>query len=846
MKKLLIVDGNSIINRAFYGIRPLSTSDGQPTNAIFGTVNILAKHIDSRKPDYCAIAFDLREPTFRHKFFEDYKAGRRPMPEELAAQFDLAKECAAALGFLPLSAVGYEADDILGTLARIAGEEGDIKTYIVTGDRDSLQLINSNTTVLLETNNGTVEFDEKKFVETYGVESGQFVDIKALMGDSSDNIPGVPGVGEKTALKLISEYGSIGAIYERLDGSGGESLPGLTPALRTKLEAGRESAHLSRRLAKIEENVPLDFGFDNLSTSGLDRERARELFLKLEFSAFIKRFGLDAPVSEAEKLPETAEIGASELGGISAGEIVFDYSDKEGESAHFVIYDGKKIYKYSDSPAPLGAFLEGRRVICYDCKRIYKILSGMGVHWRGCSFDVMLAAYVVNSSDSSFDLPRLIIEYLGGIHDENIPAPVSILRLSGPLDRAVKESGQAELLNDIELPLSGVLADMELSGFRIDLGGIREYGVLLDAAARELEERIYYLAGGEFNINSPKQLSEILFVRLGLPNSKKTKTGFSTSAEVLEKLRGHPIIEDILDYRKVTKLSSTYVEGLLRVADQNSRVHTNFKQTGTATGRLSSTEPNLQNIPIRTELGRELRRFFVPRRHDYLLIDADYSQIELRLLASVSEDENMINAFLSGEDIHTSTAATVFKVSPSEVTPELRKRAKAVNFGIMYGIGEYSLSQDLGISVASAKRYIESYLASFPQIDAYLKDTIKKAYESGYVTTMFGRRRYIAELKAQNRNMRAFGERVAMNSPIQGTAADIIKIAMINVSRRLRESGIDARLILQVHDELLIETNKNCAEAAREILREEMERAAAIRVPLLVDVSVGETWLDCR
>ncbi len=844
MKKLLIVDGNSIINRAFYGIRPLSTSDGQPTNAIFGTVNILAKHIEARKPDYCAIAFDLREPTFRHEIFGDYKAGRRAMPEELAAQFDLAKECATALGFVPLSAVGYEADDILGTLARVAGEESNIKTYIVTGDRDSLQLIDSDTTVLLETNGGTVEFDDKKFIETYGVEPGQFVDIKALMGDSSDNIPGVPGIGEKTALKLISEYGSISAIYERLDSSGTDALPGVTPSLRAKLETGRESALLSRRLAEIEKNVPLDLEFDSLKMTGLNRERARELFLKLEFSAFIKRFGLDAPVSEAERLPEITEIDARELAGISAEEIVFDYSGEE--SAHFVIYDGRMIYKYSGSPAPLGDFLEGRRVICYDCKRLYKILSGMGVHWRGCSFDVMLAAYVVNSSDSSFELPRLIIEYLGGICDENIPDAVSIMRLSVILDKAVKESGQAELMNNIELPLAGVLADMELSGFRIDLDGIREYGVQLDAVARELEERIYYLAGGEFNINSPKQLSEILFVRLGLPNSKKTKTGFSTSAEVLEKLRGHPIIEDILDYRKVTKLKSTYVEGLLRVADQNSRVHTNFKQTGTATGRLSSTEPNLQNIPIRTELGRELRRFFVPRGHDYLLVDADYSQIELRLLASVSQDENMISAFLSGEDIHTSTAATVFGVSPSEVTPELRKRAKAVNFGIMYGIGEYSLSQDLGISVASAKHYIEGYLASFPQIDEYLKDTIKKAYESGYVTTMFGRRRYITELKAQNRNMRAFGERVAMNSPIQGTAADIIKIAMINVSRRLRESGIDARLILQVHDELLIEANRNCAEVAREILREEMERAAVLRVPLLVDVSMGETWLDCK
>lgn len=837
MKKLLAVDGNSIINRAFYGIRPLSTSDGLPTNAVYGTVNILAKHLEALNPDYCVIAYDLREPTFRHEFYDKYKAGRRPMPDELAAQFDIAKECAEILGYAPLSLAGYEADDILGTVARAAEEAGGIETYIVTGDRDSLQLIDGNTTVLLETNSGTVKYDTGKFIETYGISPGQFVDVKALMGDSSDNIPGVPGIGEKTALKLISEFGSLDDLYEKLEAAA------LTPSVKNKLVSGRESATVSRRLAEINRLVPLEIRFSDYSCKGIDRERAKVLFTRLEFAGFIRRFGLDGQIAVAEEIPEILEISADRLCDITSEKIALDFTENNSE---FVIYDGVKLYGYKGDIAPLLELLSGRQVICHDCKKLYKSLSKLGCHWRGCALDVMLAAYVVNSGDSSFEIPRLVIEYLGSNFDESVPMPVYIWRLAGVLERAAEESGQAGLLHKIEMPLAGVLADMELAGFKIDCDGIRDYGRQLDMAARELEERIYYYAGGQFNINSPKQLSEILFVRLGLPHSKRTKTGLSTNAEVLEKLRGYPIIDEILDYRKVTKLKSTYVDGLLREADCSSRVHTNFRQTGTATGRLSSTEPNLQNIPVRTELGRELRRFFVPESREYLLIDADYSQIELRLLANISADENMIRDFLSGADIHTSTAAIVFGVSPAEVTPELRKRAKAVNFGIMYGIGEYSLSQDLGISVAAAKRYIESYLASYPKIDAYLKNTIKKAYEDGYVTTMFGRRRYIHELKAQNRNLRSFGERVAMNSPIQGLAADIIKIAMINVHKRLRECGIDARLILQVHDELLIEAHKSCAAAARQILREEMERAATFRVPLLVDVNSGATWYDCK
>lgn len=839
MKKLLVVDGNSIINRAFYGIRPLTTSYGQHTNAIYGMVNILLKHIESIKPDFCAVAFDLREPTFRHKMYSEYKAGRRAMPEELASQFDYAKKCCEMLGFTVVSVKGFEADDILGTYAKMAEDSGDVAAHIVTGDRDSLQLINKNTTVFLETNSGTVRFDRDKFVEVYGIEPNQFVDVKALMGDGSDNIPGVSGIGEKTAIKLVSEFGTLDRIFENYQESS------LGKAVKAKLEVGRDNAYMSKDLATIVQNVPCEIDIFNLGDGIMDRESALELFEKLEFSGFIKRFALDTETTDSsvEKVKiESIEIGENELNGITEEEIYLDYDVQNG----FFILSGDKLFKYSGKIDSLINFLNEHIIVCYDCKHIYKIFAELGCNWRGCNLDVMLAAYVVNSGDSSFSMERLVMEYAGSIIDDNVPRVVYIKKISDLLRNAVANSGQNSLLYEIEMPLAAVLCDMELAGFKINKEGIESYGRTLETLARELAERIYFYAGGEFNINSPKQLGTVLFERLGLPCSKKTKSGYSTSADVLEKLKNYPIVEDILDYRKVTKLKGTYTDGLQKVADTNNRVHTNFKQTGTATGRLSSTEPNLQNIPIRTDLGRELRRFFVPENENYVIIDADYSQIELRLLANISDDKNMIDAFLSGEDIHTSTASAVFGVHLDAVTSEHRKRAKAVNFGIMYGIGEYSLSQDLGISVAQAKRYIESYLASYPEIDAYLKDTIQQAYKDGYVTTIFGRRRYISELKAQNRNLKSFGERVAMNSPIQGSAADIIKIAMINVSRKLKECNIDARLILQVHDELLIEANKNCAAEAFEILKTEMENAVSLKVPLDVDIHIGENWFECK
>jgi len=839
MKKLLIVDGNSIINRAFYAIRPLTTSSGLHTNAIFGMINILTKHIESVKPDYCAVAFDLRAPTFRHKMYSEYKAGRRAMPQELAMQFEPAKECVKALGFSVLSMESYEADDILGTLSLNAKQYDDVKCYIVTGDRDALQLIDDTTTVLLETNKGTVEFDRAHFTEQYGVSPESFIDVKALMGDSSDNIPGVPGIGEKTALKLIAEFGSIDNLYSNLvEGK-------FTPSVYAKLSTGQKSAKMSKELATIFRTVPNMPTIDALGNGNIDAVAAADIFTKLEFVGFMKRFGLESVKKDSVNIDdiEIVNIDADGLSRIKNDTLAFDIvNDKK------YVYDGTTVYNYTgELNALVACFESNRRILCHDCKKIYKYFDGFSVKWRGCDLDIMLAAYVVNSGDSSFDMPRLVMEYLGETLDERVPSVVYIYKLAPALSKAVSDSYQDKLLYDIEMPLSAVLADMEEAGCRVDVNGIADYGCHLSEVAKQLEERIYYYAGGEFNINSPKQLGEVLFERLGLPCDKKTKTGYSTNAETLNKLLPHhPIIEEILEYRQVTKLKSTYVDGLLKVVDENSRIHTNFKQTGTATGRLSSTDPNLQNIPVRTELGRELRRYFITQNQDYVLIDADYSQIELRLLAAISGDFDMTEAFISGKDIHTSTAATVFNVDPDEVTGELRKRAKAVNFGIMYGIGEYSLSQDLGISVAQAKRYIADYLASYPAIDAYLKGTVKQAYEDGYVTTLFGRRRYITELKSQKRPLRAFGERVAMNSPIQGSAADIIKVAMINVNKRLSKAGIDARLILQVHDELIIEAHRDCADIAFDVLKNEMEGAIKLSVPLDVEICQGDTWFECK
>ena len=848
MKTLLCIDGNSILNRAFYGIRPLTAKDGTPTNALYGMINIFTKHIEDYKPDFAAVAFDLKAPTFRHKMYDEYKAGRHAMPEELAAQMPIAKQIVPMLGLHVLQMEGYEADDILGTLAAMArAYSEDCRALVLTGDRDSLQLIDATTNVLLATNQDTLVMDRDAFFAKYGVEPSQFVDVKALMGDSSDHIPGVPGIGEKTALKLISEYGSLDGVYEQLPTAKH------TPSVRAKLESGKESAYLSQSLARICCQVPLEVTLDDLSYTGIDRAAAREMFTRLEFTGYIKRFGLDAvdaPVSQApaeqEQIsPAQAEVALTEVHALT--ELVGDLLGMDLTDGVLTLTDGAHLLRYTGELAALQEFLADKQVAAYDCKSLYRALSAQGCNWKGCGFDVMLAAWVDDPGQGSYAMDRLCLAYLGSICQPEQPAALYAWRMVAPLTEKLKQSGQYELLMDVEMPLAAVLADMEDVGCLVNREGIARYGALLDAHVEQLEERIHFSAGTPFNINSPKQLGEVLFERLGLPAGKKTKTGYSTNAEVLEKLKKyHPIVEDILEYRQMTKLKSTYVEGLLAVADEQGRIHTTFKQTGTATGRLSSAEPNLQNIPIKTELGRELRRYFIPQNEDYVLLDADYSQIELRLLAVISDDAAMKQAFIDGQDIHTATACRVFGVTPEQVTVELRKRAKAVNFGIVYGMGEFSLAEDLHISRAAAKEYIDGYMAGYPGVSAYLSDVVKQAYDDGYVTTVFGRRRAIPELAAQNKNLKHFGERVAMNSPIQGTAADIIKIAMIRVDRALKQSGLDARLILQVHDELIVECHKDCRDAVLQMLQHEMEHAAEFSVPLSVEAKWGKDWYEAH
>lgn len=844
MKKMLVIDGNSILNRAFYGIRLLTNKDGLYTNAIYGMVTMISRHIESLSPDYCAVAFDLKAPTIRHKMYDGYKANRKGMPEELAVQLPYAKECMADLGMSVVTCEGYEADDILGTLADKMSKKG-IEVYVLTGDRDSLQLIDEHISVLLAKTKETILMNPAEFQNQYGITPDRFVDVKALMGDSSDNIPGVAGVGEKTALKLISEHRSVAELYENLDEAG------LSDGLKKKLEAGREMAELSRKLAEICRTVPISTKEEDYAYVGPRAAELKALFVKLEFTALIKKFGLDRVDASSNDLNEAkiespkmvvqGECAPCEL----SGETIAVFLKDELIS----LFDGSRICEISleENKEILSRMLCEKELLCYDSKRLYSELKSKGILLSRPAFDCMLAAYVLDSNRASPSLSELSVRYRGESPKEEDSVCVLIWDLSLILKKEIEENGFSVLLSDIELPLAFVLAEMEEEGFCIDKEGIENYGETLSEAAKILQERIYSYAGEEFNISSPKQLGEVLFEKMGLPKSRKTKTGYSTDAETLQKLISrHPIIEDILEYRQVTKLKSTYADGLAKAADEKGRVHSILNQTGTATGRLSSSEPNLQNIPVRTELGRQFRRFFVPKSDEYVLIDADYSQIELRLLAHISGDQNMIDAFLSGEDIHTMTAAKVFGVAPDQVSSDLRKKAKAVNFGILYGIGEYSLSEDLGISRAQAKEYIDSYFAEFGEIRAYLDRVREEAKRDGFVTTFFGRRRYIPELASSNKNLQHFGERVAMNSPIQGTAADVIKIAMIRVARELKEQKLDARLILQVHDELILEAHRDCAEKAREILIDCMEGAASLSVPLSVEAAMGSDWFEAK
>ena len=844
MKSLLIIDGNSILNRAFYGVRPLTNSAGLPTNALFGMLSILQRQLNDIKPDYAAIAFDLPAPTFRHKEYAEYKAGRKKMPDELAAQLPYSKRLSEALGLTVLELSGYEADDILGTVSAMAEKDG-VKCFVLTGDRDSLQLISDGTSVLLATNSDTVKFDRAAFFEKYGFMPESFVDMKALMGDSSDNIPGVPGIGEKTAQKLITEFGNIDKVYEELENAG------LGKSARQKMEDGKELAYLSKKLATIVRDAPIGKTLTELETHGFDTQQLYKLLTELEFTSHIKRLGLEGggkEPTESVKEESTFEVRVITPDGLSAlrGQILgFVFEDSTAYlSSENVCYKAELESFKALAEAIVNNDI---RAVVHDSKRVVSLFSSVGVTFR-CENDVMLAAYVVAPSRSSYVLSELADIYLGGLGESTPEKEANALfRLNTVLSEKLKESGQYDLCKNIEIPLAAVLADMEDIGFKLDVPAISAFLERLKETESDYASRIYMLAGRTFNINSPKQLGEVLFEELQLPAGKKTKTGYSTNAEVLEKLRdAHPIVSEILEYREVMKLRSTYAEGLLRAADDLGRVHTKFNQTIAVTGRLSSTEPNLQNIPVRSELGREMRRFFVAKDEDHCLIDADYSQIELRLLAHIARDSVMTEAFVSGEDIHTVTASQVFGVPVDRVTTEMRKRAKAVNFGIVYGMGEFSLAGDIGVSRKEAGQYIKNYFEKYTGIDAYLKAAVEAAKELGYVETVFGRRRYIPELTSQKAMLRAFGERVAMNSPIQGSSADIIKLAMINVHRALKSEGLDAHLILQIHDELIIESSKKDAEKASEILKREMENVVQLTVPLTVDLQVGATWFDCK
>ena len=851
MKKLMILDGNSVVNRAFYGVRPLNAPDGTPTNAVYGFLAILQKLFEGEAPDSLCVAFDLPAPTFRHEMYEGYKAQRKPMPEELAVQMPLLKETLDAMHIRRLEAAGWEADDVLGAVSAICEKSG-WACEIVTGDKDSFQLITETTSVLhVKSRMGqteTILYDRARFEEEYGFAPPLMVDLKALMGDASDNIPGVPGIGEKTALDLVRRYGRVADIYAGLD-----SLD-IKDSVRKKLAAGRESAEMSYTLATISREAPVELKPEDASWS---QDFGPELYAVLDrlgFRRFIEKWGL-APAPEAVQetesraMPELSALTAQEaeariraaetLGLALPGDDLDSLSLCDGEAIFTLNWgelgeDYNRLLRLVFSPEV--------KKSAHGVKDLMGLALAEGLGTEGFVFDTELAAYVLDPTESGYDLGKLTKRYLGA----ELPEARAALELMAPMRAKLAENGAEKLYFDIELPLCQVLAEMERAGFLVDRKALADFGESLTAGIDALQRGIWELAGHEFNINSPKQLGEVLFDELMLPAGKKTKTGWSTNADILEKLIGkHPIIGDILEYRMLTKLKSTYADGLLKVISTDGRIHTNFRMTVTATGRLSSTEPNLQNIPVRRELGAQIRRMFVAAP-GCVLVDADYSQIELRLLAHISGDETMQNAFKSGEDIHAVTASQVFGLPLAEVTPAQRSSAKAVNFGIVYGISAFSLAQDIKVSPAEARAYIDANMQKYHGVREYMDRVIAEAKERGYVETLFGRRRPVPELKASNFNTRSFGERVARNMPIQGTAADIIKLAMVNVRRRLRAEGLEARLILQVHDELIAECPEREAERVAALLEEEMERAVTLSVPLTAEAHSGHSWAEAH
>lgn len=845
MKKLLCVDGNSLLNRAFYGVKPLTTRDGKNTNATFGFIKMLSNHLESVKPDYAAIAFDLKKPTFRHEKCDFYKANRKGMPSELAEQLDDSKKAAQLLGFHMITKEGFEADDILGTLSEY-GKQG-IQVYILTGDRDSYQLVNENVTVLYLSTKETTPIDEKAVDEKYGVKPVSLIEVKALMGDSSDNIPGVKGIGEKTAIDLIKRYETVENLYNNLENAD------ISKGVKAKLSEDKEMAFVSRFLAEIVKNVPLDTSLDELEYNGTDKAGLLDLCESLELESIIKSMGLRDMQME-----------------LCTEEICFTYTGirtvKEIGSNNFALWadsQNSKIYVFSDNSnryilpmdeKTVGDIFgdENKEVTVHDVKSLLKEMRVYGIDSIKCKFyDVMLASYVVDPSSVVND-ENLVSAYgTSGVNindsiQKGLLCAENLFKLKSELEEKIKNNGQEYLLYEVEFPLALVLEDMENEGFKINKEALEKYGRDLDERIALRQESIFALAGEEFNINSPKQLGEVLFEKMMLPPVKKTKSGYSTDAETLEKLRPHsPIIDMILEYRTVSKLKSTYADGLIKALGDDGRLHTNFKQALTLTGRLSSSEPNLQNIPIRTPEGREIRKVFIPEEGK-VLIDADYSQIELRVMAAISADENMLSTYREGKDIHTMTASQVFDVAPSEVTSEMRGKAKAVNFGIIYGISDFSLAGDMKVTKKEASEYIKRYFEKYPAVKTYLDTVKEKAKQDGFVTTFFGRRRYIPELSSRIFMQRAFGERVAMNAPIQGTAADIIKIAMIRVYNALKEENLDAKLILQVHDELILECSEKDAQKAKEILVREMSKNTGLDVKLDVAAEIGANWEECH
>ena len=849
--KLMILDGNSIINRAFYGIRMLNAPDGTPTNAVYGFLSTFRRVFDLAQPQAVCVAFDVHAPTFRHEQYALYKAQRKPMPEELAVQMPLLKQTLDYMGVRRLELAGWEADDLLGTVARRCEAAG-WTCDVVTGDKDSLQLITDSTHVFnVKTRMGqtdTIEYTPERFREEYGFDPIRMIDLKALMGDSSDNIPGVPGIGEKTAKDLLVRFGTVADIYRDLDALD------IKPGVRKKLTEGRESAQLSFDLATIRTDAPIDFALESAVWDHDYQPELYDWFRRLNFTSLSEKWGLqpadDAGVPSsalpAVDVADSAALRALEQAVTAAPYVAVLAPDGLDT---LTLCDGKACYALSwaqlgdDYNAFLRLLFSARvRKAGHNIKDLMRALLDEGLPTDGFVFDTALAAYLLDATAGSYDLPRLAQTYLG----EELPDVQSVWALQPVLHEKMDAQVMLPLYTDIELPLCPVLARMEQAGFLVDRKALYDFGESLTSSIEQLQQSIWALAGEPFNIQSPKQLGSVLFERLMLPAGKKTKTGWSTNAAVLDKLRGkHPIIEQILDYRTLTKLKSTYADGLLKEISADGRIHTNFQMTVTATGRLSSTEPNLQNIPVRRELGAQIRRMFVASPGK-VLVDADYSQIELRLLAHIANDETMIAAFRSGEDIHAVTASQVFGVPLAEVTPLQRSHAKAVNFGIVYGISAFSLAQDIGVFQNEAKAYMDSYFAKYHGVRAYMTRVVEQAKADGYVTTLFGRRRDLPELKSSNFNLRSFGERVALNMPIQGTAADIIKAAMVRVDARMRAEHLQARLLLQVHDELIVECPAAEAETVKAILVDEMEHVVDYRVPLLVDAKIGASWAEAH